>query len=270
MSQGKFKFQENHRYSMPAHFGGREGGSLNAHYEDVTMLVVTYRTDGDKLAQYIPDCLELIAPEITVAFSMNRGVQWMAGGVYNLVAVNAPVRFKGNGEVIEGGYALVVWENKTTPILPGRETIGIPKIGAQIEDARHAEKYWMAEAGYEGNKFLDMTFTETSNVPQEAIDEMNVGSASFNWLGWRYIPKVNGPGAEISQLTNFPQGIKTKSAILCDATLNWTALRVDQAPAQAHIIGAMAGLPVEEITQAIITRGESTLLGETSRVLLEL
>ena len=269
MTQGKFKFQDEHRYSMPAHFGGRGGGSLNTHYEDVTNLVITYRTDGEKLANYIPDCLELTAPEITVAFAMNRGVQWMGGGVYNLIAVNAPVRLKANGEVIEGGYALVVWENKTTPILPGRESTGIPKIGAQIEDARHTGQYWMAEAAYEGNKFMEMTFVEKEDIPQEALDEINAASASNHWLGWRYIPKVSGPGAEISQLITYPQASQIKSGKICDATLSWNALRFDQAPAQSHIIKAIAELPVEEITQAVITNGESTLLGDTARVLLE-
>lgn len=270
MTKGKFQFQDDHRYSMPAHFGGRAGASLNTKYEDVTNLVLSYQTDGDQLAQYIPDCLELTAPEITVAFVMNRGVQWMGGGVYNLVAVNAPVRFKGTNETIEGGYALVVWENKTAPILPGREATGIPKIGAQIEDARHVNEYWMAEAAYEGNRFFEMTLVEQGAMPQEAIDQANGDGSSSDWLGWRYIPKVSGPGAEISQLVTYPQAGTTKSGVICEGTISWNSLRYDQCPAQEHIISAMAELPVNEVTMAAVTRGESMLMGDTSRVLLDL
>jgi len=48
---------------------------------------------------------------LTVAFVMNRGVEWMAGGSYNLVAVNVPVRFDGAIDHVEGPFSLVVWEN---------------------------------------------------------------------------------------------------------------------------------------------------------------
>jgi acetoacetate decarboxylase len=34
---------------------------------------------------------------------------------------------------LEGAFALVVWENKTTPILEGN-MMGVPKIYADIED----------------------------------------------------------------------------------------------------------------------------------------
>lgn len=264
---GRFKFEDDHRYLMPAHFGGQKYVTSTTTYRDVTNLVLQYRTDKEALDQYIPEALEVTDPTLTVAFVMNRGVEWMAGGVYNLVAVNVPVRFDGTVDHVEGGYSLVVWENKVTPILPGREVTGIPKIGAQIEEARFTHGRWMAEAAYEGNTFLRLTFHEQEDAPQEAIDEMNQASQETDWLGWRHIPNVSGPGAALSHATTYPQGSSIKTAKICTGTIEWQALPWEQAPTQSHIISALAGLPIEEVTAAFVTRGESILHGDKARAL---
>lgn len=124
---GKFKFQDDHRYAMPAHFGGNKFESITTVYKDCTNLIIQYKTDPDLLDQYIPEALELTDPTITVAFVMNRGVEWMAGGVYNLVAVNVPVRFDGKQDHVEGGFALVVWETRPRPSLPDANPQGFRK-----------------------------------------------------------------------------------------------------------------------------------------------
>ena len=41
----------------------------------------------------------------------------------------------------------------------------------------------------------------------------------------------------------------------------------EQAPTQAHITSALAGMPVLEVTAAFVTRGESILLGDKAREL---
>ena len=264
---GRFRFEDDRRYMMPAHFGGMKYVTTNTIYRDVTNLVVQYRTERDAIEPYVPEALEITDPILTVAFVMNRGVEWMAGGVYNLVAVNVPVRFDGKVDHVAGGFSLVVWENKVTPILPGREATGIPKIGATIEDARHLDRSWMAEAAYEGNTFLQMSLAEGDAVPAEAIEEMNRVSQETDWLGWRYIPNVSGPGAALNHATTFPQGSVIRSARACTGTIEWKALTWLQAPTQAHITNALAAMPVLEVTAAFVTRGESILLGDKAREL---
>lgn len=264
---GRFKFEEDHRYMMPAHFGGMKYVTSTTTYRDVTNLVVQYRTERDAIEPYVPEALEITDPTLTVAFVMNRGVEWMAGGVYNLVAVNVPVRFDGEVDHVEGGFSLVVWENKVAPIIAGREATGIPKIGATIEEARHLGGHWMAEAAYEGNTFLEMSLAEGDEVPAQAIDEMNLVSQESDWLGWRYIPNVSGPGAALNHPTTYPQGAVIKSARTCSATIEWRELGWAQAPTQAHITSALAAMPVLEVTAAFVTRGESTLLGDKAREL---
>ena len=264
---GRFKFEDDYRYMMPAHFGGMKYITTTTTYRDVTNLIIQYRTERDAIEPYVPEALEITDPILTVAFVMNRGVEWMAGGVYNLVAVNVPVRFDGKVDHVEGGFSLVVWENKVTPILPGREATGIPKIGATIEDARYLFGRWMAEAAYEGNTFLEMSLTEGDEMPAAVIDEVNRTSQESHWLGWRYIPNVSGPGAALNHPTTFPQGMVIKSARLCTGTIRWQALSWEQAPTQAHITRALASMPVLEVTAAFVTRGESMLLGDKAREL---
>jgi len=264
---GRFRFEDDYRYTMPAHFGGNKYVTSNTVYRDTTNLVVQYRTEKEAIEPYVPEALEITDPTITVAFVMNRGVEWMAGGVYNLVAVNVPVRFDGEVDHVEGGFSLVVWENKVTPILPGREATGIPKIGAQIEEARYLRGTWMAEAAYEGNTFLRMTLEEGDEIPDATIAQMNEASREGDWLGWRYIPNVSGPGAALNHPTTYPQGSIVKSARICQASLEWERLTWEQAPTQAHIVNALESLPILEVSAAFVTRGEAHLLGDKARSL---
>jgi len=264
---GGFRFEDDYRYMMPAHFGGLKAVSTTTRYRDVTSLVVQYRTEREAIDAYVPEALELTDPTLSVAFVMNRGVDWMAGGSYNLVAVNVPVRFDGESDHVEGGFSLVVWESKTTPILPGREATGIPKIGAQIEEARYLPGRWTAEAAYEGNTFLEMTLEEGEDLDEAAIAAWNEQSRRMDWLGWRYIPNVSGPGAALSHATTYPQGSVVRSVKACTGSVEWKPLTWFQAPTQAHIVAALAGLPVLEVTAAFVTRGESQLLGDEARAL---
>jgi acetoacetate decarboxylase len=266
-AMGRFRFEADHLYAMPAHFGGMRHVTTTTSYRDVTNLIVQYRTDRDALEPYVPEALEITDPTLTVAFVMNRGVEWMAGGSYNLVAVNVPVRFDGTDDHVEGPFSLVVWENKVTPILPGREMTGIPKIGAAIDEARHLGRLWMAEAAYEGNTFLELSLTEGDELQPDAIAGWNAMSRESHWIGWRYIPNVSGPGAALNHPTTFPQGMVVKQARTATATIAWKALTWQQAPTQAHITAALAAMPVLEVTAAFVTRGESTLLGDKARAL---
>ena len=157
--------------------------------------------------------------------------------------------------------------NKVAPILSGREMTGIPKIGATIEDARHLFGRWMAEAAYEGNTFLEMSLDQGDELPAEAIAAWNQINREVDWLGWRYIPNVSGPGAALNHPVTFPQGSVIKSARRGTAAIRWKALTWLQAPTQAHITSALAGRPLLEVTAAYVTRGESVLLGDKARKL---
>jgi len=105
---------------MPAHFGSPQwqipegvvaGESL---YDDVTIISIDYLTDEQKLKAYLPHPYELDGcPVVTVAYSMNRAISWLAGGDYNIISVTARAKFPGEVDQLTGNYALVLWEDLT-------------------------------------------------------------------------------------------------------------------------------------------------------------
>ena len=131
-----FKFKPYESYMMPAHFGPLpQGEKPSGWYRDVTMMVVPYLTDREKLAAHLPESFTVGEQAVvTVVYCCSKDVDWLAGRGYNLVAVTASAIFNGENEQLEGQYSLVWWENLTDAILSGRERTGIPKIYGDIPD----------------------------------------------------------------------------------------------------------------------------------------
>jgi len=259
-----FKFEENKCYRMPAHFGGLVfDPDAKAYYHDVVSLSFTYTTSGDQLAEYLPEGFELTKPELTIQFQQCRQVEWMAGSYYNLIQATAPVRFNGHHDRLEGMFALVVWENKTTPILTGRD-MGVPKIYADIEDLHIVAGTYRTQASYEGSTFLQMEMTERQPMNEQQIKAFQV---DLNTFGWRYIPKVGSPGAELSQPILFPMRLEPEIAWTGRGKLRWTELTWEQNPTQWHITKALAELPIIEIAPITLTKGRAILMEQRGRVL---
>jgi acetoacetate decarboxylase len=126
------------RYLMPA-IAGYEPGTAGTWYHDVTGLSVTFRTHREAVQALLPDRFSVGAgpdgePLVTVSWAANRGVDWLAGGGYNLVGVNVAATYQGEVDTVAGGYCVILWEDATEPILTGREQTGIPKVYADITD----------------------------------------------------------------------------------------------------------------------------------------
>ncbi len=260
-----FKFEEDKCYFMPAHFGGWPfDPNAQAIYHDVASLIYRYRTDGDRLSDYIPEGFELTSPELTIQYQQCREVDWMAGSYYNLVTVAAPVRFNGQRDQVEGPFALVVWENKTTPILTGRQ-MGVPKIYADIEDLHIIANKYFTRVSYEGNTFLRLEMTEPKPMSRQEVEKL---STDINSIGWRYVPKIGGPGAELSQPVLFPMRTEPDSAWVGRGTVQWTELTWEESPVQWLIIKALAELPIIEMSPVMLTRGRAILTESRGRVLV--
>ena len=68
-----FKFNQEERYVMPAHFGPRTDKVPSGWYHDVTNLIVSYRTDREKLAAYVPEPFEVAEDAIvSVVYVCNK------------------------------------------------------------------------------------------------------------------------------------------------------------------------------------------------------
>ena len=262
-----FRLDHDSMYLMPAHFGGDRFDPSYQARQKATRLAVTFETDCADLERYIPEELELLAPEVEVALNQLTEINWLAGGHYNLVSVSAPVRFAGDVDRVDAPYALVVWENRTAPILTGREQTGVPKIFADIEDLHICRPHYATSVSYEGNTFLSMMFEAQSPLTGADLERAKATFGSLDSIGWRYIPKVGAPGADLSQFILFPQAMDVDSVCAGTGTLTWTELSVMQNPRQHQIIRALASLPVKRVIGSMLAEGEIILRGAEAQVL---
>ncbi len=259
-----FTFEDNKCYRMPAHFGGSVfDPAAQACYNDVVTLAYRCTTDGGRLADYLPPGFELLRPELVIQYQQCRQVDWMAGSYYNLVTIAAPVRFNGRRDRLDGAFALVVWENKTTPILTGN-MMGVPKIYADIEDLHIVGDTYRTRLSYEGSTFLQLEMTGPAPLDEQHVRAL---AGDVNSFGWRYIPKVGAPGADLSQPILFPMCSEPAAAWQGSGTVTWTGMTWDQNPMQFHIINALAALPIIEMAPVVMTQGRAILMEARGRVL---
>ena len=252
---------------MPVHFGGDIFDPSYKARQKATMLAVTFETERAELERYIPEELELRTPEVLVAFTQFTEINWLGGGKYNLVLITVPARFDGTKDHVDAAYPLVVWENRTAPILTGREQTGVPKIFADIEDLHIYRPNYATSVSYEGNTFLSMQFEAKGPMTGKELEQAKLQFRPQDLIGWRYIPKIGAPGADLSQFVHFPQWMEVEKAYVGKGTVKWTELSVMQNPKQHHIIKALASLPVKKVTRSVLAEGEIILDTTKARVL---
>ena len=261
-----FEFDPMGRYLMPAHFGTPPlEAPPSGWYHDVKTVNVSYVTDSDKLAAYLPAPFS-VADEalITVTYACSNKVDWLAGRGYNLISVNAAAHFEGEQDQLTGNFTLVVWENLTDPILTGRELTGIPKIYADIPDHTIVDGMWRCSASHFGNTILEMSAGSlVAPTPEQIAAAYAAQAGKDNPMGWRYLPLVGGFGAAISEPTTFPSENIITEAYVGEGSIDWSHLTWEQNPTQFHIVNALADLPVLEYRPAIVTKGSTNLFVPT-------
>ena len=196
---------------MPAHFGPPAwvqpwpDPSVEAHYNDVTAITIRYLTDGDKLRQCLPNPYKLNGPPIVkVAYSMNSGITWLAGGQYNVIGLTVRANYLGEKDKVSGDYALVLWENLTDPILTGREIQGIPKIYGDIEDHRNFNGVMRTSLSSRGKTMLEIEAADLKEMEPAELERLRADGADGRLLGWKYIPNETGSHPIVSYATEFP------------------------------------------------------------------
>lgn len=256
-----FEFDPDAQYMMPAHFGVGPPGKGSPRYLDVTTISIGYLTDRAKLERHLPRGFEIRdAPVLSVYYAMNKQVEWMAGGGYNLLGVDALVRFRGEQDEVEGSYCLVLWENDTDAIIGGRELLGAPKIYADIEDHKVIQGEWSTTASVRGHTLVEMAVRDLQAVPEAGLAQMREAANSSYWMGWRYVANIGKPGAAISHATCIPSGGAPREVWLGKGELRWHPTSWEKNPTQSHIVNALADLPILEYRWAQVSKGGSTLV----------
>jgi acetoacetate decarboxylase len=258
-----FTLDPNDRYAMPAHFGpAYTGKKTSGVYHDCTVMALSYLTDREKLAAYLPAPFEVGEEAVvTVFYACNKQVDWLAGHGYNMIGVNASVVYQGEKEQLSGTYSLVIWENLTDPILVGRESQGIPKIYADIPEHSINHNNWRCSASHFGHKIIDLSINNLVQVPSEDIAAgQQEQEGKDHPMAWRYMPALGGYGKPaINELVTFPSRNKLTEVWIGAGDLEWNRLTWEQNPTQFQIVNALEALPVLSYLPAMVTKGSADL-----------
>ena len=169
---------------------------------------------------------------------------------------------------MDGIYHHVLWEDKTAPILGGREEAGMPKVFADIPEYRRMEKHLSVNVSHGGRTFLEMEVEMGRTYSADEIAKMNENHGRVVQLGWRYIPKIGPfPGAALSEATYYPVDNEFFSGCECSGTVSWTGLKYEQHPMQFPIISALAGLPIREYLPGFFKKGKAWMRMDLARSL---
>jgi acetoacetate decarboxylase len=256
-----FEFDPNSSYTMPAHFGPRPmHPKMTGWYHDVTAMTLSYVTDRQVLAQYVPAPFRVTDEAVvTIVYAKNRQVDWLAGHGYNLVGVSASVHFDGENDSIAGQFALVMWENLTDPILTGRELQGVPKLYADIEEHTVVAGEWSTKVGHFGTSFLSLGASDLRDPTTEEIAAAADADPGTS-MGWRHLPGISGFGTTTSEPTAFPSKNEISWVQVGTGSVQWSEVTWEQNPTQFHIVNALAALPILEQRPAVVSRGSTNLI----------
>jgi acetoacetate decarboxylase len=210
---------------------------------DREYLIITYRTDPEKLRAVVPEPLQVDEP--LVKYEFIRMPDSTGFGDYTETGQVIPVSFQGR----KGGYTHCMFLNDHPPIAGGRELWGFPKklaspsLRAEIDTLVGTLDYGPVRVA-----------TATMGYKHRNADLQAVKAAlsAPNFL-LKIIPHVDG-GPRICELVEYYlEDIQIKGAWTGPAALSLNA----------HALAPLAELPVLEVVSAVHILADLTLgLGE--------
>lgn len=262
------KVDPNGYYRMPLSMGPIwRGEKPRFVYTQTEAVALQYLTEPDAIASLLPDSYKLgKEPQVTVLFGYNNGLDFMAGGSYWLAAFQVSARFDGEKDHVEGDYILVMFENKTWPIIAGREDLGVPKLYADISPIKILpDGNLRCEVSFWGHLLfgLELSLPKKQNSIVRIAANKIINSRP--WLAYKYIPSLDGPpDVEYPTITKNDTKIedlwfaKTGKVFFGNAEIN----DIGQVK---FLIDALKTLPIIEVKQALHLCGSAILRYDLSR-----
>jgi len=125
----------------------------------------------------------------------------------------------------------------------------------------------LGNVSFEGSTFLRVDVRKTDAVGADELGDINRRGRHLNWFGWRYIPNTGRPGTALNHPTLYPIEDTYTAAWRAEAAVGWESLTWEQNPTQAHIIDALAGLPVLGEVNALVMLGSQVIQVDAAREL---
>ncbi len=222
------------------------------HYGKVSALSVSFVTERDAAARLLPEPFRVAdEPVISVSLAVNEDVAWLAGRAYNLVGVDVAAIF--DGEVdrdVHGGFCVVMWENMTEAIIGGRDHSGVPKVFGDIPNPTEEAGSWRGSVSHFGHPIMEMVVSDLTPLPAEGRAELERARHDGNWMNYKYIPRLENDGADVSYAAIYPTSGTCTAAWEGQGTIRFHRSSFEQNPTQYQVINLLADLPIHEVTVA--------------------
>ncbi len=254
-------------YMMPLIMGPVYEQNTGIPYPEVEVVTLQFRSDSDAIQQLLPDCYTVAKePMVQIMFGYNNGLAFMAGGGYSLAAVQVAAQFQGEQDNYEGDYILVMFEDKTVPILGGREQLGVPKLYADITPIKLQKNgHIRCEVSLWGHLIfgIDLAPVKRQNAVVRAVASRMINARP--WLAYKYIPALDGPpDADYPTITRNDTKID-KLWFSKSGNIYFGNPEEDDIGNGKYLLDALKALPFIEFKQAIRFRGSAVLRYDLSR-----
>lgn len=239
--------------------------------------VVGFKGRLEQVRALLPDGLELRGePIVQFQFFCLNDIPWLAGRGYNILSMLIPARFTcANGEVVDGQYQPVLWENLGDPIITGREQLGHPKLYAQLPPPREWNGTTYIHASWEGFTFAELEITCSSAPTSDMVNRIKE-TAGAGLLGHKYIPRTGSwteADADYFTLTPLPGESNLRDpqpmpAVRCGkGKITFSKAEWQDMPTQYHIVQTLAALEQCEPLDAIYMEGTTYADAYDQRIL---
>jgi len=241
---------------------------------DVTSVAVSFLTDQKQIEAMLPSGknLSIYGPPIVTVVAVYQGsLNWLAGRGYNLMLVMLPVVHSGKKGQTIGFFLPVVWENMTEPIMMGRETLGWPKIYADLPPARKLNDTWQTVAAWDGFQFVEINVKDIRALtPAELEERAKNEPPNAGFICHKFIIRT-GSSPEIKTDADYltisnNEGAKLptyKEVLTGKADLRFMKATWEQLPTMVHIVEKLAALEIREVYDATIAAYTGGSMGMT-------
>jgi acetoacetate decarboxylase len=200
-------------------------------FNDREFLIITYRTDPEKLRAVVPEPLEVDEP--LVKYEFIRMPDSTGFGSYTETGQVIPVRLRGR----KGGYSHCMFLDDEAPIAGGRELWGFPKKLAKT--TLHIQTDQLVGTLDYGPVRVATATMGYKHKPVD-LDAVRAALAAPNFL-LKIIPHVDGTARICELVEYYLEDVTVKGA--------WTGpVALSLAP---HALAPVAELPVLEVVSAV-------------------
>jgi len=250
-----YKFDPDTCYTMPTCGKFRdprpwESGGMR--YGKVTALSVSFLSERDAVGDCLPEPFRPDEePVVSVTMQKCEDVDWLAGRGYCLVGVDAAAVFDGQRDRdVHGGYCIVIWEDMCEPILGGRDHSGVPKVFADIDFVQSDDDAWECRVSRFSHPIVSMSARDLKPLDREACDGLEEARRNATWMNYKYFPRLENDGADVSYATVYPSSGQCEAAWSGEGTVRFNTATFRQVPTQHEFINLLAALPVVEMRSA--------------------